>query len=95
MSKAEKRALERFPVHEGASKEWIEMHLKGVCAEYIDGYHQAEKDLKLTWEDIKVIEKLLGFETIIESPKEFYQKVLKRFKSLKKRKRNENGNHNM
>ena len=57
MSKAEERALERFPVHEGASKEWIEMHLKGVCAEYIEGYHQAEKDLALTWEDIRVIVK--------------------------------------
>ncbi len=45
MSKAEERALERFPVHEGASKEWIEMHLKGVCADYIEGYRQAEKDL--------------------------------------------------
>ena len=44
MSKAEDRALERFPVHEGASKEWIKMHLKGVCTEYIEGYHQAEKD---------------------------------------------------
>ena len=45
------------------------------------GYHQAEKDNELTWEDIKAIEKLLGFDNIIESPKEFYQEVLKRFKS--------------
>ena len=42
---AEERALERFPVHKGASKEWIESHLKGICAEYIEGYHQAEKDV--------------------------------------------------
>ena len=53
MSKAEDRALERFPVHEGASKGWIEMHLKGFCAEYIEGYHQAEKDLALTWKDMR------------------------------------------
>ena len=45
-----------------------------------EGYHQAEKDMELTWEDIRVIEKLLGFDNIIESPKEFYQEVLKRFK---------------
>ena len=51
---------------------------------YGQGYKQAEKDLELTWEDIKVIEKLLGFDNIIESPKEFYQEVLKRFKNLKK-----------
>ena len=46
---------------------------------YYEGYKQAEKDLELTWEDINVIEKLLCFDNIIESPKEFYQEVLKRF----------------
>ena len=46
MSKADDRALERFPIHEGASKEWIESHLKGICSDYIEGYHQAEKDLE-------------------------------------------------
>lgn len=45
MSKAEDRALERFPVHKGASKEWIESHLNGICSDYIEGYHQAEKDV--------------------------------------------------
>lgn len=55
------------------------------CA-FIDGYEQAEEDNELTWEDIKVIEKLLGFDNIIESPKEFYQEVLKRFKDFKERK---------
>ena len=53
---------------------------------YFGGYHQAEKDNELTWEDIKVIEKLLGFDNIIESPKEFYQEVLKRFKDYRERK---------
>ena len=73
MSKAEERALEKYPYAE-------------ICREkYIEGYHQAEKDLELTWEDIKVIEKLLGFENIIESPKEFYQEILKRFKDLKEK----------
>jgi hypothetical protein len=41
--------------------------------------------LELGWEDIKVIEKLLGFDNIIESPKEFYQEVLKRFKERKEK----------
>ena len=41
------------------------------------------KEVELSWEDIKVIEKLLGFDNIIESPKEFYQEVLKRFKAQK------------
>ena len=44
MSKAEERALERFPVHEGASEEWIKVHLKNICGDYIEGYQQAEKD---------------------------------------------------
>ena len=58
-------------------------HFNGFVEGFIEGYHQAEKDLELTWEDIKAIEKLLGFDNIIESPKEFYQEVLKRFKDYK------------
>lgn len=90
MSKAEERALERFPVHEGASKEWIEMHLKGLCAEYIEGYHQAEKDLELSWEDMMAIDDLLdellpprrdSDELVLKG---YYEEVLKRFKNLKK-----------
>ena len=61
-------------------------HFNGFVEGYVEGYHQAEKDLELGWEDIKVIEKLLGFDNIIGSPKEFYQEVLKRF--LKERKEN-------
>lgn len=69
MSKAEERACQ----------------YTGYCknqsySDFLNGYNQAEKDNELTWEDIKVIEKLLGFDNIIESPKEFYQEVLKRFK---------------
>ena len=95
MSKAEERALERFPVHKGASKEWIEMHLKGVCAEYIEGYHQAEKDNELTWKDMAEIVKianLLEIEWLNGTPWDgirdwgFYKEVLKRFKDFKERK---------
>ena len=73
MSKAEERACQ----------------YTGYCknesySDFLNGYRQAEKDLELSWEDIKGIEKLLGFDNIIESPKEFYQEVLKRFKERKK-----------
>ena len=44
-----------------------------------------EKDLALTWEDIKIIEELLGFDNIIESPEKFYQDVLNRFNELKEK----------
>ena len=89
MTKAEKRALERFPVHEGASKEWIESHLKGICSDYIEGYHQAEKDLELTVEDMREIycitlnlRQHLGASVFGEP---LYQEVLKRFKTKKEK----------
>lgn len=57
MSKrAEKAALNAYPPHKGASQEWIKLHLSGGdCACFIKGYEQAEKDLALTWKDIKYI----------------------------------------
>ena len=92
MSKADERALERFPVHKGASKEWIESHLKGICSDYIEGYHQAEKDLALTIDDIERIHTFLyaikhnkqGVFTFTRLSDEQYQEVLNRFKNLKK-----------
>lgn len=78
MSKAEERAWD--------SGYWTDLLNRAeytaneVRDAFIEGYRQAEKDNELTWEDIKVIEELLGFDNIIESPKEYYQEVLKRFK---------------
>jgi hypothetical protein len=48
---------------------------------YVKGYRQAEKDLELTWEDIKTIDKLLNQCVDCSNP---YQEVLKRFKEMKK-----------
>ena len=58
---------------------------------YDIGYHQAEKDLELTWEDIEIIvnidkdtdneESIIG----VRSNEEHYREVLKRFKDLKER----------
>ena len=50
---------------------------------YYEGYHQAEKDLELTWEDIKTIDKLLNQCVDYSNA---YQEVLKRFKDFKERK---------
>lgn len=94
MSRAEERALERFPVHEGASKEWIESHLKGICSDYIEGYHQAEKDLELGWEDMMLIHRCIKdamnyhlYKMLegVEGQKVVYQEVLKRFKERKEK----------
>jgi len=54
------------------------------------GYHQAEKDLELTWKDIKMIYRLvgvvadnLGFKAINTN---IYEEALKRFRDFKERK---------
>ena len=73
MSKAEECAKKYC---EGSS-------FKDACMErpaYIAGYHQAEKDLKLTWEDIVMIDKLLidlGMIFPEKSTPDYYQEVLK------------------
>lgn len=83
MSKAEDRALEAYPVVMTtlipADKEHplIEQDCNQFKREaYIEGYHQAEKDLELGWEDIKTIDKLLNQCVDYSNP---YQEVLKRF----------------
>ena len=55
------------------------------------GYEQAEKDLALTWEDIKTIEQIIAtsdwYDFEINGKlwsKEFYEEVLKRFNEQKK-----------
>jgi hypothetical protein len=50
---------------------------------YEDGYHQAEKDLELTVDDIKNIDRLLNQCVDYSNP---YQEVLKRFKEYERNK---------
>lgn len=50
---------------------------------YLKGYEQAEKDLELTVDDIKNIDRLLNQCVDYSNP---YQEVLKRFKDFKERK---------
>jgi hypothetical protein len=80
MSKAEERALEAFPLNiYGDSRGSYDLNVvKRII--YQQGYEQAEKDLELTWEDIKTIDKLLNKCVDYSNP---YQKVLKLFKDLK------------
>lgn len=75
MSKAEDRALERFPAERG------HMHDRPYQREgFIEGYRQAEKDLELTVDDIKNIDRLLNQCVDYSNP---YQEVLKRLKKMK------------
>ena len=80
-------------VEELAKKYCEGSSFEDACMEksaYIAGYHQAEKDLELTWEDIKKIE-ILCFKVDIEcnlEEKEHYQEVLNRFKKQKDESKN-------
>ena len=58
---------------------------------YVKGYHQAEKDLGLTWEDIALINDIVSEmlrecsdNILYDTEKDFCQEVLKRFKDYKK-----------
>lgn len=83
MSKAEDRANEIY----NGDTPITRLRRKDYC----DGYHQAEKDNELTWEDIEKIDDItLRLDASAESRgmsnQEFYQEVLKRFKNYKERK---------
>ena len=83
MSKAEERALEAYPKETRDITGFVVDigHPQYMRDLYIEGYHQAEKDLELTVDDIKTIDKLLNQCVDYSNP---YQEVLKRFKNLKK-----------
>lgn len=85
MSKAEERGYKAYP-YNGDYRGQGDSNSK-LREAYIKGYHQAEKDLKLTWEDIKRIYHLvnevsddLGVRAMYVN---IYQEVLKRFKEIK------------
>jgi len=95
MSKAEERALEKYPQKvEWVGNQWdgapFDVNSKSRVA-YEQGYHQAEKDLELSWEDIKLVHNITYEESRNValnkggeiSEQEFYQEVLKRFKESK------------
>lgn len=46
---------------------------------FVKGYEQAEKDLALTWEDIKAIDELLTLVYDPDNEKDYYQRVLEEF----------------
>lgn len=85
MSKAEDRAYECFPNEDIESKR--------ARFGFLLGYHQAEKDLELTWKDIAdildVTDVIANDDSMEErlktmSEEGYCQEVLKRFKDLKK-----------
>ena len=94
--KASKRALEAYPVKE----EWVGNQYGGTedvnklsREKYTEGYHQAEKDLALTIEDVKKIHAFLyavknnkqGVFTFTRLSDEQYQEVLNQFNKKKEK----------
>ena len=86
MNKSAERALKAYPMKTDAGifgSYDLNLNKRTI---YQQGYEQAEKDLELTWEDIKRIDGLclrVNWECDLEE-KEYYQEVLKRFKDSKK-----------
>lgn len=95
MSKAEIEAKKRYTISRGDDTEETSGIDMQRAQDFIDGYHQAEKDLVLGWEDIKNIldiendiirECNCQMELVIETyPKgeDYYGEILKRFKERK------------
>lgn len=78
MDKAEERALECYPSLTNSfdrSKRLV----------YRNGYHQAEKDLALTWKDVETIVHIyeIAKDVVGDYDIELYEEVLTRFKQLK------------
>lgn len=96
---AEQRALEAYPVlmcynDFQMAEEDINKPLRKI---YQEGYHQAEQDLKLTWEDVKLLQDISGevfaevargsvdYYQIYPTQQSFLEEVLKRFNEERKK----------
>jgi hypothetical protein len=95
IDKATERALEAYPKETRDITGFVVDigHPQYMRDLYIEGYHQAEKDLALTWEDMRELYIIFAeVDTEIELCKTdikaetigYYEEVLKRFKNLKK-----------
>lgn len=94
MTKAEEKALEAYSeLLSGNIFGPLPVDLNKACREkYQEGYEQAEKDLELTWEDIKKISKVIDIMIDDDikgeipeewSDEEYYKEVLRRFNKTK------------
>jgi hypothetical protein len=88
MSKAEERAQAVYPAWRNGLDD--EFNLSSAYCGFIEGYHQAEKDLELSWEDVSRIRQIMfdynkqiRNEMTIPNDKEYCEELLKRFKAQK------------
>lgn len=94
MSKAEDRAFERCPKSENAIEEMRNERKRAI---FTEGYQQAEKDLELTWEDLKLLQDIsyevfaevangsVDYYQIYPTEQSFLKEVLERFKERKEK----------
>lgn len=80
MSKAEERAQAAYPAWRNGIGDAFNSN--SAYYGFIEGYHQAEKDLELTVDDIMKIDALL-IDMWNSQSENKYQEVLKRFKENK------------
>ena len=92
MSKAEEYSF-NIPskLFQQLTKEQQVLWRKEIESTFNNGYHQAEKDLELTWEDISIIRQIMfDYNRIIRngmalpSNENYCKEVLKRFKERNK-----------
>ena len=70
-----------------AREEIIKIMLDEIEEAYYEGYHQAEKDMELTWKDMRDIYDLAyNLRFPHKKQKEFFEEVLKRFKDFREKK---------
>ena len=93
MSKAEEKAKEAYPLKD-AEHVYDEERVIEAREHFVQGYHQTEEDLKLTWEDIAnildVTDVIANDDSMEErlktmSEEEYCQEVLKRFNEHKQK----------
>jgi hypothetical protein len=94
MSKAKEKALRVYPI-KIAERDGYDENLRERKG-FVKGYHQAEKDLELTWEDIpkifQISEELKtswwfrdNEQTKLIGTQVFWEEVLKRFNEERKK----------
>ena len=88
MSKrAEAAAMKACPEEIYEDDSWTDDLNKYQREGFIKGYEQAEKDLVLTWENVRVIDNLIHkveLELNQYGTQQVYEEVIRRFKEAKK-----------
>ena len=95
MSKANKKALDWLPKRKDGRIRYYQCDDDGIRSIYAKGYRKAEKDLELTWENMRELYIIFAeVDTEIELCKAndikaetlgYYQEVLRRFKERKEK----------